>query len=150
VNRHPHGTAIPGGQELTVDCDILVPAALQDVIDGETAQRIKAGLVVEGANLPTTSQAQEVLARRGITVVPDFVANAGGVVAAAFAMDARYSGFRPGTPAIFRTISDRLRANAVAVLEEAARCGTTPHAAGRGLAEERVRTAMLSKGRIPR
>ncbi|MEU1787384.1 Glu/Leu/Phe/Val dehydrogenase dimerization domain-containing protein [Streptomyces sparsogenes] len=150
VNRHPEGTPIPSGRELTVDCDILVPAALQDVIDEDNAPDIKARLVVEGANLPTSPRAQEILARRGVTVLPDFVANAGGVVAAAFAMDSRYSGFRPETPAIFETISGRLRANAVAVLEEAGRRDTTPHTAGRTLAEERVRTAMRSKGRIPR
>lgn len=150
VNRHTQGAVISSGQELTVDCDILVPAALQDVINIETAHQIKAKLVVEGANLPTSPQAQEILAQRGVAVLPDFVANAGGVVAAAFAMDARYSGFRPETPAIFQTISDRLRANAVTVMEEAKRRGTTTHHAGRGLAEERVRTAMHSKGRIPR
>ncbi|WP_307718059.1 hypothetical protein [Streptomyces sp. V4I23] len=119
VNRHPEGAVIPPGRELTVDCDILVPAALQDVINDETAHQIKATLVTEGANLPTSPQAQEILAQRGIAVLPDFVANAGGVVAAAFAMDARYSGFRPETPTIFQTISNRLRANAVAVMEEA-------------------------------
>ena len=148
VTRHTQGVVIPPGQELTVDCDILVPAALQDVIDEKAAHQIKAKLVVEGANLPTSPQAQAVLAERGIAVLPDFVANAGGVVAAAFAMDARYSGFRPETPAIFETISKRLRANAVTVLEEAGRRATTPHIAGRGLAEERVRAAMRSKGRL--
>ncbi|MGW2344338.1 Glu/Leu/Phe/Val family dehydrogenase [Streptomyces sp. NPDC001661] len=148
VTRHPAGTAIAPGEELTVDCDILVPAALQDVIDASTAHRIKAKLVVEGANLPTTPEAQEVLENRGVHVLPDFVANAGGVVAAAFAMDARYSGFRPETPTIFDTISKRLRENAVTVLDEAARHAITPHAAGRGLAEQRVREAMVSKGRI--
>ncbi|AOP47807.1 hypothetical protein [Streptomyces lydicus] len=69
-------------------------------------------------------------------------------------MDARYSGFRPETPTIFEAISSRLRTNAVTVLEEAKRRNTTPHTAGRpprrNLAEERVRTAMHSKGRIPR
>ena len=148
VTRHTQGVVIPPGQELTVDCDILVPAALQDVIDEKAAHQIKAKLVVEGANLPTSPQAQAVLAERGIAVLPDFVANAGGVVAAAFAMDARYSGFRPETPAIFETISKRLRANAVTVLDEAGRRATTPHIAGRGLAEERVRAAMRSKGRL--
>ncbi len=148
VTRHHQGTLLPPGQELTVDCDILVPAALQDVIDEATARRIKAKLVVEGANLPTSPRAQSVLAERGIALLPDFVANAGGVVAAAFAMDARYSGFRPQTSAIFETISKRLRANAVTVLEEARRRASTPHIAGRGLAEERVRAAMRSKGRV--
>ncbi|WP_413805020.1 Glu/Leu/Phe/Val family dehydrogenase [Streptomyces sp. OE57] len=148
VTRHHQGIAVPAGQELTVDCDILVPAALQDVIDETTAHQIKAKLVVEGANLPTSPQAQSILAERGISLLPDFVANAGGVVAAAFAMDARYSGFRPESSTIFETISKRLRTNAVTVLEEAQRRATTPHIAGRGLAEERVRAAMRSKGRI--
>ncbi|MGI5346926.1 Glu/Leu/Phe/Val family dehydrogenase [Streptomyces sp. CA-250714] len=148
VARHPQGTLLAPGHELTVDCDILVPAALQDVIDEATAHQIKARLVVEGANLPTSPQAQTVLAARGITVVPDFVANAGGVVAAAFAMDARYSGFRPETSAIFESISERLRANALAVLEAARRSATTPHLAGRRLAEERVVAAMRSKRRL--
>ncbi|MBU3866871.1 Glu/Leu/Phe/Val dehydrogenase [Streptomyces sp. 4503] len=148
VTRHHQGVVIPPGQELAVDCDILVPAALQDVIDDTTAHRIKAKLVVEGANLPTSPRAQSILAERGISLLPDFVANAGGVVAAAFAMDARYSGFRPETSTIFETISKRLRTNAVTVLEEARRRASTPHIAGRGLAEERVRAAMRSKGRI--
>ncbi|MGW6906028.1 Glu/Leu/Phe/Val family dehydrogenase [Streptomyces sp. NPDC054940] len=144
------GAPLASGAELTVECDVLVPAALQDVIDHTNAHEIKARLVVEGANLPTSVDAQDVLARRGITVLPDFVANAGGVVAAAFAMDARYSGFRPDTTAIFETVSTRLRANAVTVLEEAERQDVTPHTAGRALAEQRVRTAMRSKGRMPR
>ncbi|GAA1005838.1 glutamate dehydrogenase [Acrocarpospora pleiomorpha] len=143
---HFGGTALPPGQELLVDCDILVPAALQDVIDEKTAHAVKAGLVVEGANLPTSPAAQTVLAARGITVVPDFVANAGGVIAAAFAMDSRYSGFRPGTREVFATISDKLRSNSRTVLEEAAGANITPHQAARRLAEDRVRAAMRSKG----
>ncbi|TLS46618.1 Glu/Leu/Phe/Val dehydrogenase [Streptomyces montanus] len=150
VSRLGRGTTLASGAELTVDCDVLVPAALQDVIDHTTAHEIKAKLVVEGANLPTSSDAQGILAQRGITVLPDFVANAGGVVAAAFAMDARYSGFRPDTTAIFEAISTRLRANTITVLDEAERRDVTPHTAGRALAEQRVLTAMRSKGRIPR
>ncbi|MGW2022389.1 Glu/Leu/Phe/Val family dehydrogenase [Streptomyces decoyicus] len=149
VTRHSATTLAPGA-ELAVDCDILVPAALQDVITRTTAHEVKAKILVEGANLPTSTEAQGILAERGVAVLPDFVANAGGVVAAAFAMDARYSGFRPDTAGIVETVSTRLRANAVTVLDEARRQDITPHTAGRRLAEERVRTAMHSKGRIPR
>jgi glutamate dehydrogenase (NAD(P)+) len=150
VDRVAAGTALSAGAELLVDCDVLVPAALQDVIDERTAHELKAQLVVEGANLPTSPRAQAVLAERGVTVVPDFVANAGGVIAAAFAMDARYSGFRPDTDAVFATISERLRANTRTVLDEAGRRQLTPHRAGRALAQDRVRDAMRSKGRLPR
>ena len=149
VTRSGLGEAVAPGAELVVDCDVLVPAALQDVVDAGTAAEIKAHLVVEGANLPTSAPAQAVLAARGVTVVPDFVANAGGVIAAAFAMDARYSGFRPDAAAVFSTISDRLRANTLTVLGEAARKDVTPHEAGRRLAQDRVRAAMRSKGRLP-
>lgn len=110
-----------------VDCEVLVPDALQDVIDERTARQIQARLVVEGANLPTTTAAQGTLATRGVTVIPDLLANAGGIIAAAFARDARYSGFRPESGRVFATVSDKLRANAVAVLEEAQRCTATPH-----------------------
>ncbi|MEV7005204.1 Glu/Leu/Phe/Val dehydrogenase dimerization domain-containing protein [Streptosporangium sp. NPDC051022] len=149
VTRFDGGALLPAGRELLVDCDVLVPAAVQDVIDEGTAQQVKASLVVEGANLPTSPAAQEILAERGVTVVPDFIANAGGVIAAAFAMDARYSGFRPDSDAVFTAISDRLRANTLGVLEEARRLALTPHAAGRRISQDRVAAAMRSKGRIP-
>jgi glutamate dehydrogenase (NAD(P)+) len=138
---------IDPGDELFVDAEIAVPAALQDVIDASAAERMAARLVVEGANLPTSPEAQHVLHRRGVTVVPDFVANAGGVVSAAFAMDARYSPFRAATDSIFSTVSEKLRSNTVQVLEEAESRSVTSHEAARSLAKERVRAAMLLRGK---
>jgi len=113
------------------------------------ASRIRASLVVEGANLPTNADARAVLAQRGVTVVPDFIANAGGVVAAAFAMDARYSAFRPDPAAIFEAIATRLRQNTDTVLDHAEANGVTPHEAALRIATERVRTAMRLRGRLP-
>jgi glutamate dehydrogenase (NAD(P)+) len=144
------GTALAAGEELLVDCDVLVPAAVQDVIDASVAARIKASLVVEGANLPTSPEARTVLAERGVTVVPDFIANAGGVVAAAFAMDARYSAFRPDPAAIFETVAARLRQNTDTVLARAEATGVTTHEAALAIATDRVRTAMELRGRLPR
>lgn len=66
---------------LTVDCDIVVPGALQGAIDDDVARALRAGIVVEGANGPTTVDAAEILAERGVIVVPDVLANAGGVTA---------------------------------------------------------------------
>ena len=138
---------IEAGTELFVDADIVVPAALQDVIDASNAGDIKGRLLVEGANLPTSEEAQAVLRDAGVTVVPDFVANAGGVVSAAFAMDARHSAFRPETGQIFETVASKLRANTLQVLEETERRGGTSHEAARALAQERVKRAMQLRGK---
>ncbi len=65
---------------LTVPCDVLVPAALENQITADNASQVKARIVVEGANAPTTLEADRILEERGITVLPDILANAGGVV----------------------------------------------------------------------
>jgi glutamate dehydrogenase (NAD(P)+) len=69
---------------LGLDCDVLVPAALGGTIHSGNADDLRCRLVVEGANAPTTPKADEILADRGITVVPDVLANAGGVVVSYF------------------------------------------------------------------
>ncbi|MDO5499479.1 MAG: Glu/Leu/Phe/Val dehydrogenase dimerization domain-containing protein [Propionibacteriaceae bacterium] len=147
--QHASGQRVDPGSELFVDAEIVVPAALQDVIDVEGAQRITASLVVEGANLPTSPAAQQVLHDRGVLVVPDFIANAGGVVSAAFAMEHRFSPFRPPTDEIFTMVSEKLRANAHEVLAETAQSGATTHEAARMLAQQRVRAAMDYRGAVP-
>jgi glutamate dehydrogenase (NAD(P)+) len=69
---------------LTVDCDILIPAAIGGVIDAEIAERIKAPVVAEAANHPVTPGGDAVLARRGVIVLPDLLINAGGVIVSYF------------------------------------------------------------------
>jgi glutamate dehydrogenase (NAD(P)+) len=64
---------------LDEDCDILVPAALEDVINKDNVHKVKAALIVEAANIPVTAEADEVLAQKGIDVCVDFVANLGGI-----------------------------------------------------------------------
>ncbi|KAI4453004.1 glutamate dehydrogenase [Holotrichia oblita] len=75
---------ITNKESLESDCDVLVPHALENQINGENAQKIKAKLIVEGANGPTTVEADKILEKRGIVVVPDILANAGGVVVSYF------------------------------------------------------------------
>lgn len=143
------GDRLHPGEELTIDTDVLIPAAVQDVIDEDVATRIKATLVVEGANLPTSPQAQHVLADRGVTVVPDLVANAGGVIAAGFAMDARTSAFRPEREPVLDMVSAKLRANTATCLERARAGNATTHQAARSIAISRVREAMVARGQVP-
>ncbi len=75
---------ITNDELLALDCDVLIPAAVQGVITADNAGSIKARLILEGANGPTSSAADAVLADRGITVVPDILANAGGVTVSYF------------------------------------------------------------------
>ena len=144
-----YGGVQPADTALTAPTDVLVPAAREDVVDDAVALATTARLVVEGANLPTTSSAREILADRGIPVVPDFIANAGGIVAAAHSMDMRRSPFRVDPDDVFPMISAKLRANAAAVLAEAERTQETPHTAARRLAQQRVLAAMRLRGRLP-
>ena len=76
-----------------VDCDILIPAALEGQITPERAQRIKARLVLEGANGPTLPEADDVFGERGILVVPDVICNAGGVTVSYFEWVQDFSSF---------------------------------------------------------
>lgn len=140
---------IDPGEELFTDAEILIPAALQDVIDARGAERVSARIIVEGANLPTSPQAQQILHQRGVTVVPDFVANAGGVVAAAFAMDNRFSPFRTDPEQIYTSVSSKLRHNATTVLGRAVEHSQTSHDAARQLSQERVLAAMKVRGMLP-
>ncbi|MBB4662011.1 Glu/Leu/Phe/Val family dehydrogenase [Conexibacter arvalis] len=76
----PFGEPMPRDALLEADCDVLVPCAVSGVLDEHNAERVRARIVVEGANGPTTELADELLAASGVTVVPDILANAGGVV----------------------------------------------------------------------
>lgn len=130
------GRKLPLDGILDVDCDIWIPAARPDVLRADNAARLKAKLVAEGANIPATPEAEELLAVRGVLVLPDFIANAGGVICAAV----EYHGGSEATA--MTAIEERIRANTTAVLEAAARDKILPRAAAIRLAESRVRSAM--------
>jgi glutamate dehydrogenase (NAD(P)+) len=69
---------------LELPCDVLIPAAIQNQITAENAERLRCKILAEGANGPTTLEADEILRKRGIFVVPDILANAGGVTVSYF------------------------------------------------------------------
>jgi glutamate dehydrogenase (NAD(P)+) len=80
----PETKTITNEDLLTCDCDILIPAALESQVRGDNAAQVRAKLVVEAANAPVTPEADEILHRRGVIVLPDIVANGGGVVVSYF------------------------------------------------------------------
>jgi glutamate dehydrogenase/leucine dehydrogenase len=130
-----HGTKLDADAILDVDCDIWIPAARPDVIRGDNAGRLKTRLVAQGANIPCTPDAEEVLHKRSVLVVPDFIANAGGAICSAIE-------YRGGMErAAFDQIDERIRTNTRLVLEESRRCGKLPRSAALTIAERRVRAA---------
>jgi glutamate dehydrogenase (NAD(P)+) len=84
VSQHPEGDRITNQELLALECDVLIPAAVGGQITEENAGRIRARLIVEGANGPTTPGADEILAEKGVMVIPDILANAGGVAVSYF------------------------------------------------------------------
>jgi glutamate dehydrogenase (NAD(P)+) len=80
----PEADALDGAELLGLECEVLVPAALERQLVAENASRVKARIVAEGANGPTTPEADDILGENGVTVIPDILANAGGVVVSYF------------------------------------------------------------------
>jgi glutamate dehydrogenase (NAD(P)+) len=84
LNEYKEAEHITNDQLLTVDCDVLVPAALENVITSQNARDVKARIICEGANGPTTANADKILEEKGVFVIPDILANAGGVTVSYF------------------------------------------------------------------
>ena len=93
VQGFDNAEILPDAQFWGVDCDILIPAALEQQITSENAHHLRARMVIEGANGPTTPEADDILHDRGILVVPDVIANAGGVTVSYFEWVQDFSSF---------------------------------------------------------
>ncbi|MGH3464879.1 MAG: Glu/Leu/Phe/Val family dehydrogenase [Kribbellaceae bacterium] len=134
LKEFPGAVALPRDELITCDCDVLVPAAQPDVINEATAGRIQAGIVLEGANIPATALAERRLQGRQVLVVPDVIANAGGVICAA----AESRGLSPAQA--FADISERMR-TAVGSWLERVDAGRGPREAALDIAGQRLRQA---------
>lgn len=121
---------------IDVDCDIWIPAARPDVIHADNVGRLNTKLVIEGANIPITHDAEQILYEKGILYVPDFIANAGGVICAAM----EYQG--ASEAAAFASIEEKLRRNTEMVLAASKSQGISPRQAAMELALQRVKKAM--------
>jgi glutamate dehydrogenase (NAD(P)+) len=84
LNSYGNAQHISNEELLTLDCEVLVPAALENVITSDNAGNIKARIICEGANGPTTAAADKILNQNGVFVIPDILANAGGVTVSYF------------------------------------------------------------------
>jgi glutamate dehydrogenase (NAD(P)+) len=136
VTDYPGADGAARGAIITADCDILIPSARPDVINSSNADGIKANLIIEGANIPATADAEKALHKRGVLVIPDFIANAGGVICAAVE-------YRGGTQAEAMTIiASKISENTRDMLQIVKDTGALPRDAARKLAEARLQEAM--------
>jgi len=135
-------TDLPSAQVLgrerivEIPCDIWIPAAQPDVINEGNVSRLTAKLVVQGANIPLTAGAERALHQRGVLCVPDFIANAGGVICAAM----EYGGASESSA--LAAVEEKIRRNARAVLENARAASVPPRRAAIELARQRLQIAM--------
>ena len=136
VSSFGNGEKLARDAIVGVECDIWIPAARPDVITMDNVDSLRTKLILQGANIPATAEAELRLHNRGILSLPDFIVNAGGVICAAVE-------YQHGTQsAAFAAIEEKIRANTSAVLENARRRNVTPREAAIDLARERVREAM--------
>ena len=121
---------------IDIECDIWIPAARPDVIHEDNVHRLNTRMVVEGANIPITHAAEKILHDKGILCIPDFIANAGGVICAAM----EYQG--ASQAAAFATIEEKLRRNTREVLQTTKREKILPREASLNMARKRIDKAM--------
>jgi glutamate dehydrogenase/leucine dehydrogenase len=117
-------------------CDVLIPAANPDVINKENVNSVKTKLVLQGANIPATIDAEEVLHKKGILSVPDFIANSGGVIMAAM----EYA--KKSEKEAFDAISNRIKKNTNLILEKTFKEKILPREAAESIAKDRILKAM--------
>ncbi len=134
---------------LVVPCDVLVPAALERQIDAERAARLHCELVVEAANGPTTPEADAILAARGITVVPDILANAGGVSVSYFEWVQDQQKFFWDSDEVATRMRQLMHAAFDRVTEAAGRLDVTMRTAALAVAIERVAEAARMRSLYP-
>lgn len=124
-----------------VDCDIWIPAARPNVLTMENVDEVKAQLILQGANIPVTPEAEAALHARGVISVPDFIANAGGVICASV----EYHGGSQGQA--FTVIREKILVNTEETLARAKSEDIAPRAAAQALASQRIKRAMSFRNR---
>ena len=138
IDYEPNSGITTGPPDTIIDtpCDIWIPAARPDVIHADNVDRLQCRMVVEAANIPITLEAEKRLHDKGILCIPDFIANAGGVICAAM----EYQGTTQ--TAAFQSIEEKIRLNVQAILNQAEEQHLLPRRAAEHMAITRVEKAM--------
>jgi glutamate dehydrogenase (NAD(P)+)/glutamate dehydrogenase (NADP+) len=136
VIQYPNGKSLDQEAVVDLECDLWIPAARPDVVRAENVDRLRTRLVIQGANIPFTLEAEQICHERNILIVPDFIANAGGVICGAV----EYSG--GNQELAFQTIANKIRTNTQLILEKSMKTGTLPRQSAINLARQRIAAAM--------
>ncbi|MDR3277821.1 MAG: Glu/Leu/Phe/Val dehydrogenase [Oscillospiraceae bacterium] len=134
---------------LALPCDVLVPAALENQIDGETAPRLQCRYVIEAANGPTTAEADAILQERGIVLVPDVFANSGGVIVSYFEWVQNIQVFMWDRERVHQMLEDIMTQAFAVLLEESEKLGCSLRMAAYIVALRRLLYAEKIKGIFP-
>jgi glutamate dehydrogenase (NAD(P)+) len=144
----PESDSISNEELLELDVDVLIPAALGEVITHDNADRIRARIIVEGANHPVTPVADRILTERGITVIPDILANAGGVTVSYFEWTQNIQQFRWSEERVNSELREHLVRAYEQVRDRAAAADLTLRQAAFAIGVERVATAAQLRGYV--
>lgn len=136
VSEFPGGSPLDGDALVGVDCEIWIPAARPDVLTADNIGQLNAKLILQGANIPATAAAEAWMHEHGVLNIPDFIANAGGVICAAV----EYHG--GNEQQALATITEKIRGNTQEMLDLAKRESLLPRVAAVQLARSRVEAAM--------
>jgi glutamate dehydrogenase (NAD(P)+) len=143
------GDAVTNDELLTLPCDVLVPAAMEGQLTEHNAARVQAKLIVEGANGPTTPEADDILNERGVHVVPDILANAGGVVVSYFEWVQDLQAFFWDEEEVYRQLQRAMVRSYYATENAADEFGVDMRTAAQLLAIRRVAEAVETRGFYP-
>jgi glutamate dehydrogenase/leucine dehydrogenase len=130
-------------------CELAVPAALEDAIDERVAETIGAKVIVEAANCPTTTAGDAILQQRDVVVVPDILANAGGVTASYFEWAQSRQPYAWGEDLAAEQLRNRMEAAFSAVWAKAGVLDVSPRRAAFALGVERIAEAIVARGLFP-
>ena len=125
--------SLPCGRLFGLKIDVLIPGALPDVIHDDNYKKIKAKLIVEAANIPIHHDIEEKLHKRGVLIVPDVIANAGGVISSY----AEYKGYNPRD--MFKLVEEKITENVKLILKTAKKSKISPRKAAHRIALKRIR-----------
>lgn len=142
VSNYKSGSKLTCGDIFTIPVDILIPAALPNAINKHNYEEIKVKIIAEGANIPMEHWIEEKLHENGILVLPDIVANAGGVISSYVEYIGKNEKY------MFKLVEEKITKNTKIVLDHSKKEKIYPREAAMHIAKERIKTAMKKKGTI--